>query len=332
MRKKQVGIVIVVLIFLVSVGQSFSEEKKGKVEASGKTEKVGKSQPIVLPAKVPFSLIVTGGDTLRAKIQKVQLWEVLEELASQTGLSMEIDQVVGRELISAEFDPMPLEEGIQNLLRNKNYILTYTEIPSTDGSVSTLRVDGIKVSGVSGISGKIDASSLHRLREENMTNEIVPMPTGQEEALRLSQDKAAVSDQIRKETSGIIHPFLVPARPMNPNTVPASPGNTTLGVIPATKGGNTTGNISSGNSEAGQNANSEDDEDYPSIASLTNTVTTNPDRDARLDAMEDLAYEGGLGIIPTLQQVARSDADSEIRTRAQELIEEIKEEAAFDQE
>ena len=337
MNRNRVGITLSALIFLLSVGHGFAAEG-------------GKNKPVSLPAKKVFSLIVTGGETLQVKIKKTPLRDVLQELANQTDLLIEIDRAVGQELISAEFDPLPLEEGIQNLLRNKNYVLMYAEVPSIDGSATVVRVEGIKVAGIGGIG----ASPLSPIQREGPRGDPFPIPMYQEnETSRHPQmDNPAIPDDPMRGKYGMIYPFPGTSLPVNPGvTNPAPdrivstngnsynssgtdtrvyslPPNISNAIPPDGKGSDQNAVIPS--DKKGSDHGHDDDLD-PSISSLTNAVHTSSDPEIRMDALDDLAYaledldyQGRLKFIPTLQQVARSDSNSDIRERAQEIIDEIR--------
>ena len=305
-----------------------------------------KKQPVSLPVKTVLTLTVTGGDTVSAKIQKAPVKDVLQELANQTDLVIEVDGSVEGEFISAEFDPLPLEEGIQNLLRNKSYVLVYKEVPSPTGSAPLLRVEGIKVTGT-GKPGELP------LRIENANRDkgfVSPAPT------TLTSEPPLPSrpqDDLKKETRGFI--FSAPYQPTNPQTTnPAFPGpgvrernigsgNTNMSrdagqsttsspsghttTIPPSTDINTILTNKNATHES-QSSDENDEESEPSIATLTKIATTDPDPETRMNALEDLVYseEGGLKIIATLEQVALSDSDSEVRERARDLIESVREE------
>ena len=335
MSKNKTGVVVGVLIFLLSSGLGFSGEG-GTTLPEALPPARGKNKPVSLPVKKEFSLIVTDGNTLRVKIQKVPLMEVLQALANQTDLLIEVDQSAEDEFVSAEFDPLPLEEGIQRLLRNKNYVLMYTEVPSLDGSTSLIRVEGIKVAGV----GKIGGSPLPPLRRESDRGEVPPMLRHlEDEASRDPQtNKAAIPDASQNERRGII--YGVPSRETSPNvTNPAvprmvNPSDRDAGQQrpysppPRTDiGSNSLNNtINTTTNQDSKTDQDSDDPSEPTVSSLTNILNTNLDSEARMDAMEELAVDGGLELIPTLQQVASSDSDPDIRERAKEMIEDIRDE------
>jgi hypothetical protein len=64
------------------------------------------------------------------------------------------------------------------------------------------------------------------------------------------------------------------------------------------------------------------------ISFFANIVQTSSDHDAQADALDEiegLATDGRMDAIPVLQHIARSHADSDIRERAQDIIEYIHE-------
>lgn len=86
----------------------------------------------------PFFLAVKD-NTLSAKIENTPLGEVLKELARLAQLEVYVGGSVAEEKISAQFDNLPIEDGIKRLLGDKNYSLTYAR---TAGStrVAEIRV------------------------------------------------------------------------------------------------------------------------------------------------------------------------------------------------
>ena len=56
---------------------------------------------------------------------------VLAELARQTEVKVFVAESVARELITVELDSLPLEQGINQILQDKDYALRYSERPAS---------------------------------------------------------------------------------------------------------------------------------------------------------------------------------------------------------
>jgi len=337
---KKLGVAVGVLVSLLSFGQGFAVEgdKKGD-----------KNQPVGI-AKNVFSLTVTGGDTLRAKIKKVPLEAVLQELANQTDLLIEVDRSVGQQLISAEFDSLPLEEGVKSLLRNKNYVLMYKEVPSTDGSPPVVRVEGIRVAGVGGMG----VSPLFPIQREGPKGEPFPITTREESGASDDPrtDNATINPMDRKY--GVIYTPPVPPRNAQPGTTNSAPGRVTSpnGSSYNSRGADTDQTIYSPPQRTDTTYTNPDisgrttvvntdisgrttvvipadkSDQNSDISFFANIVQTSSDHDAQADALDEiegLATDGRMDAIPVLQHIARSHADSDIRERAQDIIEYIHE-------
>jgi hypothetical protein len=90
----------------------------------------------------PFVLTFQN-NLLSAKIETVSLREVTERLAQLTKIEISLDRSIGNETVTAEFENLPLKEGIQRILQGKSYALIYAPAPL--GSLPAPKVAGIRV-------------------------------------------------------------------------------------------------------------------------------------------------------------------------------------------
>lgn len=93
--------------------------------------------------------------TLSANIEQSPLAEVLQELARQANLEVSVVASLAAERVSARFERLPLEQGIERLLVNKNYTLRY--IHETSGPrVAEIRIASDKSEAIGRIGSEGD--------------------------------------------------------------------------------------------------------------------------------------------------------------------------------
>jgi len=92
----------------------------------------------------PFVLTLKDNH-LSAKIVTVSLINVLEKLAQLTNVETSLDRSVANETVSAEFNNLPLEEGIRRILQGKSYALTYARTSFSNGRTPVPKVVEIRV-------------------------------------------------------------------------------------------------------------------------------------------------------------------------------------------
>ncbi len=72
------------------------------------------------------SFIELKHDHLSVKVQDISLRELLEEIARQGGMPLEVNTSL-EENITVQFHDLPLEEGLRQILQNQSFTLEYTE-------------------------------------------------------------------------------------------------------------------------------------------------------------------------------------------------------------
>ncbi len=269
--------------------------------------------------KKAFSLSIdVAQDMLSAKIKKAPLEAVLEELKQKTDLTIEVNGSLADETISVEFDPLPLEKGLHTLFRNKSYILTYTKVIPEDGSAPQFRVEGIKVAGKSTMP-PLSPFDEERVRREwpqesfRQYAEETPDPTINE------ADNAAIEED---------QPTSSPGFPLRGGTLttPRNVNPPNVSVVPPTT--HTTPPANTEETETSEVSNQEEEEEEPSIDTLKTRAISSADVDIRMDAMSELADRTGLDAISILRQAATSDPDSYVRGYAQDLIQQVQDDAS----
>jgi len=75
-------------------------------------------------AEEPFYLSVKD-NTLSARVTQIPLGEVLQALAREARVAVDVRGSAAAEAISASFDGLPLEEGVKRLLTGRNYTLAF---------------------------------------------------------------------------------------------------------------------------------------------------------------------------------------------------------------
>lgn len=71
------------------------------------------------------------GERLSAKIEGVPIELVLAELARQAHVKVSVAESVTGELVSVELENLPLEQGIRQILYDKDYALRYRDQPAS---------------------------------------------------------------------------------------------------------------------------------------------------------------------------------------------------------
>ena len=71
------------------------------------------------------------GELLSAKIEGVPLEIVMAELARQAQVKVSVAESATGELVSVELENLPLEQGIRQILYDKNYSLRYSDQPAS---------------------------------------------------------------------------------------------------------------------------------------------------------------------------------------------------------
>ena len=92
----------------------------------------------------PFTLSVEE-NSLSFKGNGAYLGEVLEELGRQTQIKVQVAEAVTEEKVLVSFKEFPLAQGIQLILKGRNYILTYSEPVIRGAQLTTRRVSEIRV-------------------------------------------------------------------------------------------------------------------------------------------------------------------------------------------
>ncbi|MEK7285917.1 MAG: HEAT repeat domain-containing protein [Nitrospirota bacterium] len=139
MKRYQATIGVSLFFFLLSIAITFAMEGNKDLQSEVPEEKT--------------EFFTIQNNRLSAKIKKTPLQTVLEELKKKTDLAIEVDGSLIDETVSVEFDSLPLEHGLRTLLRNKSYLLIYTEANFADDSAlqrqpeNRLRVEGMKIVG-----------------------------------------------------------------------------------------------------------------------------------------------------------------------------------------
>jgi hypothetical protein len=85
------------------------------------------------------------GDRLTVQLDRVPLSLVLAEVARQAGLRVSRSEAVAGVLVSASFRGLPLDEGLERLLRAQPHVLAYDPVPATPESPASWRVSEILV-------------------------------------------------------------------------------------------------------------------------------------------------------------------------------------------
>lgn len=93
-----------------------------------------------------ISLVYSGDDgTLSVNIKETPVGYVLEELSQQADIRVIVEDSAANAEIWAEFQDVPLEEGIRRLLKGQSYILTEVEKPRETESDTAPRTFEIRV-------------------------------------------------------------------------------------------------------------------------------------------------------------------------------------------
>ena len=126
---------------------------------------------------------------LTADIQKAPLRKVWAVLAREAKLKVYVADNVPNGNISAKFDDLPLEEGLDKILKEQNYMLTRAEIPSPPGTKikSSVRLTEIRILPKSG-----EASGPYQL------NEVASAPRD-EDGKRKSELKKLVKQALKAD-------------------------------------------------------------------------------------------------------------------------------------
>jgi len=100
---------------------------------------------------------------LTADIQKAPLRKVLAVLAREAKLKVYVADNVPDDNISVKFDELPLEEGIKQILKEQNYMLTRVEIPPPSGT--KIKKSFMKVTEIRILPRRGEASGPYQLQE-----------------------------------------------------------------------------------------------------------------------------------------------------------------------
>ena len=100
---------------------------------------------------------------LTADIQKVPLQKVLAVLAREAKLKVYIADNVPNGNISAKFDELPLEEGLKQILKDQNYMLTRVETPPSPKN--KLKKSFVQVTEIRILPRGSEASGSYQLQE-----------------------------------------------------------------------------------------------------------------------------------------------------------------------
>jgi hypothetical protein len=92
----------------------------------------------------PFTLSVEE-NSLSFKGNGAYLGEVLEELGRQTQIKVQVAEAVAEEKVLVSFEEFPVAQGIQLILKGRNYVLTYSEPVTRDAKLAARRVSEIRV-------------------------------------------------------------------------------------------------------------------------------------------------------------------------------------------
>ena len=92
-----------------------------------------KAQPAQLARGIQFA-----DDSLTVKVTDMPLTELLQEIASQSGLTLVLPGSL-QDRISVEFHQLPLKEGLRRILRHQNFALEYAEQAPEQGQSTAPR-------------------------------------------------------------------------------------------------------------------------------------------------------------------------------------------------
>ncbi len=93
-----------------------------------------------------FTLAFEAG-SLSASIDNISLEAVLIELGKQANINIVVDRSIAEEFVTAEFNSLPLEQGIKRILPKQNYTLTYDDIKVSglESSPSEMRISELRL-------------------------------------------------------------------------------------------------------------------------------------------------------------------------------------------
>lgn len=256
--------------------------------------------------------LVFEGDTIGAEIKQARLEDVLTEIALKTNLSIAVEGSIADENVSAIFDPIPVEEGLHAILRNKNYVLMYSEVARAAGSSPQFKVDGIKVVGNGyGAPPPIFRSGLERDPSR---------PQQVERGEGVSKVGETAGNDPFQETmpQHSIAPFFPPSRHFSPHE--------SGGVAPYKTPEAPAGSVKAINPSRRSHHSGEQQQNTEVL------ISPNKSSHEIIDDLEVLADEKGMAAIPFLSQVANSNSDPDFREYARYLIQSIQEDAEWDTE
>jgi hypothetical protein len=106
---------------------------------------VGAESATTESAAGPLFVLSYQHNLLSANIQAISLKEVLQRLSQLTQIESCLDGSIGNESVTVEFENLPLEEGIRQILQGKSYALTYTQTSFQRGDTTLPKLMGIRV-------------------------------------------------------------------------------------------------------------------------------------------------------------------------------------------
>jgi len=264
--------------------------------------------------KTPFTLSVQDG-ALTAKLTDAPLEDVLKNLARQAHLKIYLEGSLKTEKVSAEFKALPLEEGIKQILRNRNYAFTYAQ-PSVAGDhTETPKLLEVKVIAKDG------AGLPMILLEGDM--EMVPpdVEVIDEEEIAVVED---VGEDMYPEQK-----LINQAKEATDPVAQAEAIEALIGmgeeseVIPIILN-NLRGNDPNARKAAMEMLNKVDRSSIP-VESLSDIALKDPDPAFRINAMQMLMDGGGQSAEDILKQ-GTHDLDQDVRNWAQQVLNGLQEE------
>jgi HEAT repeats len=238
---------------------------------------------------------------LTADITEVPLRTVLAKLAQEIGAKVYIADAVANEPVSVKFDGLPLEEGISQILKGKNYTLIRERTAESmrEGDAQLI-VAEIRVLSNRDTTGKDTTGPNSRAggAEGGLPAGLTELKTGGQPAEVVALAKRALKAEDPKDRLIALRGFL--------DRADRSEYNVTL--VPALKDEHPAIRQLALDSIG-------DGEDSP-IEPIAETALTDPKPELRSSALSALVSIHGPAAIPTLEQ-ALADPDARVRRAAQ---------------